>query len=367
MPNGVLAGSLKRGSILNELQLPATKSFFQRLNRLPAPQHRRRRQALFPHHEAALQTAHHPRCASINDRSTAFIRDKCPLPCPRNHSSTSLSTRRCTDVFPAGGITTRASRQNSASTACTGASARVPLPRTARREDNSSSEYRRVSPSSVIIHSPCADDPPDRSAPCINDKEEIALDGAKRPKPPLAISLAAILRLHDRTSENQRRILKVDAMHSEVASTLCLVPFKVQRLCTHLCTRSSQIPGWVRHRLRKRPASRARQTTRPRFNPRNAANPTPPTNSGRCRSSHSSPSPITVTTTASPGSITQSRRDTRLARRAASANEYSAYTASADASATPAKTKDVPETPTRPIRISPQQRPTRAMQEAPAP
>src|ERR1017187_6735409 len=38
---------------------------------------------------------------------------KCPLPRDLNHSTTSLSSRKCTEVFP-GGTTTRADFQNSA-------------------------------------------------------------------------------------------------------------------------------------------------------------------------------------------------------------------------------------------------------------
>src|SRR5258707_11125505 len=53
------------------------------------------------------------------------MRVRCPSPCFLNHSKTSLSTRRCTDVLP-GGTTTRARFQNlESSFGPSGASARV--------------------------------------------------------------------------------------------------------------------------------------------------------------------------------------------------------------------------------------------------
>src|SRR5258708_4316909 len=55
------------------------------------------------------------------------MRVRCPSPCLLNHSNTSLSTRRCTDVFP-GGMTTRARFQKSSPPgAASGESARVLL------------------------------------------------------------------------------------------------------------------------------------------------------------------------------------------------------------------------------------------------
>src|ERR1700683_66167 len=66
-------------------------------------------------------------CALKYERRTAFIRVRWPSPCFLNHSNTSLSTRKCTDVFP-GGMTTRARFQKSAPKGdASGALARVLL------------------------------------------------------------------------------------------------------------------------------------------------------------------------------------------------------------------------------------------------
>src|SRR5208282_3173447 len=72
-------------------------------------------------------TRHQRLCASTYDRNTAFMRVRWPSPCLLNHSKTSLSMRRCTEVLPLG-ITTRARFQKSSSTAgASGALARVLL------------------------------------------------------------------------------------------------------------------------------------------------------------------------------------------------------------------------------------------------
>ena len=61
------------------------------------------------------------------DRKTAFMRVRWPPPCLLNHSNTSLSMRRCTEVLPLG-MTTRARFQKSSPTAgASGALTRVSL------------------------------------------------------------------------------------------------------------------------------------------------------------------------------------------------------------------------------------------------
>src|SRR5208282_4008579 len=98
-------------------------------------------------------------CASTYDRKTAFMRVRWPSPCLLNHSNTSLSTRRCTEVL-ALGITTRARFQKPSPTAgASGALTRVLLAPRAAFLLIALREYLTVVFFCVMtVCFPCADD-----------------------------------------------------------------------------------------------------------------------------------------------------------------------------------------------------------------
>jgi len=90
------------------------------------------------------------------------MRVRWPAPCLLNHSNTSLSMRRCTEVLPLG-MTTRARFQKSSPTAgASGALARVLLAPRAAFLLSALSEYLTVVFFCVItVCFPCADDADD--------------------------------------------------------------------------------------------------------------------------------------------------------------------------------------------------------------
>jgi hypothetical protein len=142
-------------------------------------------------------------CASIYDRRTAFIRVRWPRPCALNHSSTSVSTLKCTEAL-FGGMMTFAVRQKSSSTWRLGASARVVVRPAARFSRSSSSEYRLISSLAIFIDFPRADYAPDITTPCERDEEVVVVDASQGAIPPLAVFDAEILCFEDRTPPRGR-------------------------------------------------------------------------------------------------------------------------------------------------------------------
>jgi hypothetical protein len=163
-------------------------------------------------------------CASIYDRRTAFIRVRWPRPCALNHSSTSVSTLKCTEAL-FGGMMTFAVRQKSSSTWRLGASARVVVRPAARFSRSSSSEYRLISSLAIFIDFPRAHYAPDITTPCERDEEVVVVDTSQGAIPPLAVFDAEILCFEDRTRKDQCRVGKVHPVAAEVLAPLLLIPF----------------------------------------------------------------------------------------------------------------------------------------------
>src|SRR5229473_4670822 len=156
------------------------------------------------------------------------MRVRCPSPCLLNHSNTSLSTRRWTDVFP-GGMTTRARFQKSSPTgAASGESARVLL---APRESfllTALSEYLTVVFFCVTpVCPPCADDADYVfAAPGVDDAQHRLTRQPKRDPSQLSVIRTIVNGFHPGIFEDQCGVHEIDAVIPDVGRVLFFRPIQ---------------------------------------------------------------------------------------------------------------------------------------------
>jgi len=158
------------------------------------------------------------------------MRVRWPLPCALNHSTTSLSRRRCTEVFPVG-MTTRADFQNSGPReSASGASARVGSSPRSRRPWISLRECLTIVDFSLNFTRSLGADYPDQalSAPGVDNSEDFGFDAAQRNPADFPVVLTIVDALESLIQEDSRGSQERDFVLIEVIPGFGLVPLELE-------------------------------------------------------------------------------------------------------------------------------------------
>jgi len=163
------------------------------------------------------------------------MRVRWPLPRALNHSTTSLSRRRWTEVLPLG-MTTRADFQKSAPRdSPRGALRRVLSAPRSRRASTSLREYLAIVDFFFIFARSLGADDADKvfGTPRVDDTVHLNIDAAQCDPADFAVVFAIVDSLQSLVLKDGRRGQERDAVPFQVASGLCLVPLELEFLLGH--------------------------------------------------------------------------------------------------------------------------------------